>query len=460
MRRADGMDGMLRGGSGIWSRGAALVAFLFLFIIAASPLRATEIQRVISPGGIEAWLVEDHSLPLVSLHFAFAGGAAQDPAGREGLANMAKSLLDEGAGELDAQAFQSRLEELAIRLSFDVGRDAFYGELKTLSRNRDEAFDLLRLAITSPRFDADAVERIRAQILTGLRFEQQDPDDVAGKAWFEIAFGEHPYARPVKGRSQSIEAVAIDDLKAYVARVFARGRLKIGVVGDIDAETLGRKLDEIFGPLPAQPTLDAVPQTRVVAGPIRRIIDMNIPQTVIRFGHAGIARKDPDFMPAYVVNYILGGGGFSSRLYEEVREKRGLAYSVYTYLYPLDHAALLLGGVATQNERAAESLSTIEAELRRLAEEGPSPQDLEAAKSYLKGSYALRFDTSGKIAGQLVAIQLEDLGIDYINIRNDLVEAVTIEDVRRVARELIAAEQLIVTIVGRPKGLEEIRPGG
>lgn len=434
--------------------------FVLLVVAAAGPLHATEIKRIVSPGGIEAWLVEEHSLPLVSLHFAFAGGAAQDPAGREGLANMVTALLDEGAGELDAQAFQTRLEERAIRLSFDVGRDAFYGEMKSLSRHRDAAFDLLRLALTAPRFDAEPVERIRAQLLARLRFEEEDPDDVAGKAWFELAFGAHPYARPVNGRPDSVAAITIDDLKRYVGRVFARARLKVAIVGDIDAETAGRKLDEIFGALPAEPQLEPVAEATVTAGPLRRIIDMNIPQTVIRFGQAGIARKDPDFMPAYVVNYILGGGGFSSRLYEEVREKRGLAYSVYTYLYPLDRAALLLGGVATQNERAAETLSTIEAELKRLAEEGPSADELAAAKSYLKGSYALRFDTSSKIAEQLVAIQLEDLGIDYINRRNDLIDAVTIDDVKRVARRLVAPEKLIVTVVGRPKGLEEIRPGG
>jgi len=437
------------------------VGFFVLLVIAAErPASATEIARVVSPGGIEAWLVEEHSLPLVSLHLAFSGGAAQDPAGREGLANMVTALLDEGAGELDSQTFQTRLEELAIRLSFDVSRDAFYGEMKTLSRHRDEAFDLLRLALTAPRFDAEPVERMRAQLLSRLRFEQEDPEDVAGKAWFEIAFGQHPYARPVNGRPESVAAITIDDLKRYVGRVFARGKLKIAVVGDIDAKTLGAKLDEIFGALPAMPELEPVAQTTIVDGPVRRIIDMNIPQTVIQFGHAGIARKDADFMPAYVVNYILGGGGFSSRLYEEVREKRGLAYSVYTYLYPLDHAALLLGGVATQNERAAESLATIEEELKRLAEEGPSVDELNAAKSYLKGSYALRFDTSGKIAEQLVAIQLDDLGIDYINKRNDLIDAVTIDDVKRVARRLIAPQRLIVTVVGRPKGLEEIRPGG
>ena len=434
--------------------------FVLLLVAVSRPLHATEITRVVSPGGIEAWLVEEHSLPLVSLHFAFRGGAAQDPTGREGLANMVTALLDEGAGELDSQAFQTRLEELAIQLSFSAGRDAFYGELKTLSEHRDAAFDLLRLALTSPRFDAEPAERIRAQILSGLRFEEEDPEDVAGKAWFEIAFGSHPYARPVNGRPQSVAAIGVDGLKRYVGRVFARQGLKIAVVGDIDAETLGGKLDEIFGALPAASNLEPVAQTIVVAGPVRRIIDMNIPQTVIRFGQAGIARKDPDFIPAYVVNYILGGGGFSSRLYEEVREKRGLAYSVYTYLYPLDHAALLLGGVATQNERAAESLATIEEELRRLAKDGPSAEELAAAKSYLKGSYPLSFDTSDKIAGQLVAIQLEDLGIDYINKRNDLIDAVAIGDVKRVARLLIAPENLIVTVVGRPKGLEEIRPGG
>ncbi|HSM20371.1 MAG TPA: pitrilysin family protein [Hyphomicrobiales bacterium] len=438
-----------------------LAGLLVLLILsAARPLHATEIQRVVSPGGIEAWLVEEHTLPLVSMHFAFRGGAAQDPAGREGLANMVTGLLDEGAGDLDSEAFQARLEDLAIRLYFDAGRDALYGELKTLSRHRDEAFDLLRLALTAPRFDAAPVERIRAQILTNLRFEQEDPGDVAGKAWFEIAFGAHPYARPVNGNPQSVAAIAPEDLRRYVSRVFARDKLKIAVVGDIDAKTLGRKLDEIFGALPAASDLDEVAKTDVAEGPVRRIIDMDIPQTVIRFGQQGIARKDPDFVPAYVVNYILGGGGFSSRLYEEVREKRGLAYSVFTYLYPLDSAALLLGGVATQNDRAAESLATIEAELKRLAEEGPSAEELEAAKSYLKGSYALRFDTSDKIAGQLVAIQLEELGIDYINTRNDLIEAVTIDDVKRVARRLIAPEKLIVTVVGRPKGLEEIRPDG
>lgn len=434
---------------------AALAGFL-----AVSPAAATDIRRVVSPGGIEAWLVEERSVPLVALHFAFRGGAAQDPAGKEGLANMVSTLLDEGAGELDSQAFQTRLQDLAIRLSFDADQDAFYGQLRTLSRHADEAFALLRLALLAPRFDDAAVERMRARLLARLRFEQQDPDEVASRLWFALAFDAHPYARNVSGTPQSLAAIASADLRDYARRVFARGGLKIAVVGDIDAATLAGKLDEMFGALPAEPELAPVARADVAAGPVRRIVDMNLPQTVIRFGRAGLARKDPDFMAAFVVNHILGGGGFSSRLYTEVREKRGLAYSVYSYLYPLDRAALLLGGVATQNERAAMALATIEEELRRLAEEGPGEDELARAKSFLTGSYALRFDTSGKIARQLLAIQIEDLGIDYINTRNDQIEAVTIEDVRRVARRLFDADDLIVAIVGRPTGLEEIRPGG
>jgi zinc protease len=431
-----------------------------LFFACLTPARATEIQRVVSPGGIEAWLVEEHSIPLVSMQFAFVGGASQDDDGKEGTANMVSGLLDEGAGDYDSEAFQLRLRERAIQLSFDAGRDNFSGSIKTLSRHADEAFDLLRLALNEPRFDEEPVERIRAQIITGLRFQEQDPEDVVGKLWSRLAFPGHPYSRPVEGTKESVSEIGIDDLRAYVARVLSRGQLKIAVVGDIDAATLAPLLDEIFSTLPAEPELKEITDIEVAAGPARQIVDMDIPQTVIRFGLPGIARKDPDFIPGYIVNHILGGGGFSSRLYAEVREKRGFAYSVFTALYPLDHAAVLYGAVGTRNDRAAESLKVIQDELRRLGEEGPSEQELAAAKAYLTGSYALRFDSSRKIASELVGIQLEDLGIDYINERNGLIEAVTIEDVRRVARRLLEGDKMISAIVGRPDGLEEIRPGG
>jgi zinc protease len=308
----------------------------------------------------------------------------------------------------------------------------------------------VRLALTEPRFDEDAIARVRAQILAGLKFDEHDPETVASLAWDRLAFQDHPYGRPIKGTLQSIVAISRDDLKSYVKRVFARDKLVISVVGDIDAEELGKALDHIFGALPAHSDLAPVADATPPLGPTQEIIEMDVPQSVAQFGHRGIARKDGDFIAAYVLNYIIGGGGFSSRLMEEVREKRGLAYSVYSNLYPYQHAAVFIGSVATKNEAVGQSLEVIESELKRLAEQGPSAEELANAKSYLTGAYALRFESSTSIANQLLAIQIEDLGIDYVNRRNALVEAVTLDDIKRVAKRLIEADRLITTIVGKP----------
>ncbi len=409
-----------------------------------------KIERVTSPGGIEAWLVESHDNPLIAMRFAFRGGSTQDPPGKEGLAYFVSGMMDEGAGELDSVAFQERAQGLAMRMSFDASRDVMLGTVQTLSDNKDEVFDLVRLALTTPRFDADAIERVRAQILAGLKFDENDPGTVASLAWDRLAFQNHPYGQPIKGTKASIAAMSRDDLMDYVARVFARDKLVISVVGDIDAETLGKTLDHVFGGLPRNSTLAPVADAEPPLGPTREIIEMDVPQSVAQFGHRGIGRKDDDFIPAYVLNYIIGGGGFASRLMEEVREKRGLAYSVNSNLFPYRHGAVFVGNVATKNEAVGQSLDVIESELRRLAEQGPTAEELESAKSYLTGAYALRFESSSSIANQLLWIQIEDLGIDYVNQRNDQVEAVTLDDIKRVAKRLIEADRLITTIVGKP----------
>lgn len=429
---------------------AALLATAFLLLAMALPraAQATEIQRVVSPGGIEAWLVEEHAVPLISVQFAFAGGSTQDPKGKEGTAELLSTLLDEGAGELDSQAFQTRLEDLSISLGFDTGTDNFTGSLKTLSVNRDEAFDLLRLALTEPRFDAEPIDRMRQQAISGLRNAERDPNTIAGRAWFAAAYPGHPYARPSKGTEDTVGAITRDDLVALHGNIFARDTLKIAVVGAIDAKTLGPLLDQTFGKLAPTAKLESVPDMQPETGK-REEVAMDVPQTVIRFGLPGLKRSDPDFIPAFIMNHILGGGSFSSRLYEEVREKRGLAYSVWTYLAPYDHSGVLMGGTATRSDNAAQTLEVIEAEIKRMAEEGPTADELAKAKSYLTGSYALRFDTSDKIAGQLVGIQMEGLGIDYINKRNGLIEAVTLEDVKRMATRLLDAGAPTIVTVGR-----------
>ena len=440
-------------------RGLTPAALGLIAALAASPADAMDIQRVRSAGGIEAWLVESHANPLIAMRFAFLGGAAQDPAGKEGLAYFVSGMMDEGAGDLDSIAFQERLQGLAMRLDFDAGRDVMLGNVQMLSANRDEGFELLRLALTAPRFDATAIERVRAQILAGLKFDENDPEEVASLAWDRIAFPGHPYGRPVKGTMASIAAINRDDLKGYVERVYARDKLVIAVVGDIDAETLGPLLDKTFGGLPEHSVLAPIADVKPPLGPLREVIEMDVPQSVAKFGHRGLARKDDDFMAAYVLNYIIGGGGFSSRLMEEVREKRGLAYSVHSNLHPYRHGAVFVGHVATQNERVGQSLDVIENELKRLAAEGPTAEELANAKSYLTGSYPLRFETSSGIANQLLWIQIEELGIDYVNERNKLIENVSLDDIKRVAKRLIEADRLITTIVGKPVASAKAAPG-
>ncbi|HEX6609227.1 MAG TPA: pitrilysin family protein [Hyphomicrobiaceae bacterium] len=412
-----------------------------------------KIQSVKSPGGIEAWLVEEHSVPLIAMRFMFDGGSSQDPIGKEGLANFIAGMMDEGAGDLTSAAFQERMEELAVRMSFDDTRDGLYGNFETLTANRDMAIDLLRLALTKPRFDADAVDRVRNQLLASLAYAAKSPDKVASKAWSAKAFAGHPYGRPSEGTTESLLKISGQDLEAYRKRVFAKDTLKVVAVGDIDAATLGKVLDQVFGGLPAKAQLEAVAQTVPSAKDKLEVIEMDVPQSVAQFGMLGIPRKDPDFMAAFVLNQILGGGGFASRLTEEVREKRGLAYSVYSYIQPYEHASIFGGGVATKNEEIAQSLDVIRAELKRMADNGPTPTEVENAKKYLTGSFALRFDSNAKIANQLLWILREEMGIDYVDKRNAQVEAITLDDLKRVAKRLLKADDLIVTVVGKPKGL-------
>jgi zinc protease len=429
----------------------AAVALLALPLLAA-PALATTIERVVSPGGIEAWLVHEPAVPMIAVDFAFVGGAAQDALGKSGTATLVASLLDEGAGELDAKSFHARLERRAIELGFQAERDTLRGTLRTLTANKDEAFDYLRLALTQPRFDASDVEVIRAQVLSLLRRAEASPTDVANLRWWQVAFADHPYGRPVNGTLESVPTVTIADLKDYTRRVLARSNLKVAVVGDIDAESVKVMLDRVFGGLPAQPELKPVANVSPQGLGRRVVVKLDVPQAVVTFGGPGIARKDPDFMAAYIVNHILGGGAFSSRLYQEVREKRGLAYSVYDSLVWLNHSALFLGGTATRADRAGETLAVIDKEIHRLADEGPTAEELAKAKAYLNGSFALNLDTSSKIAALLVQLQLDGLGIDYFARRPDMINAVTLEDARRVAKRLLDAGML-VTVAGRPEGL-------
>jgi zinc protease len=431
---------------------AALAAF-------SVPANATKIERVISPAGIEFWFVRDATVPLVSIEFNFRGGAAQDPDDKTGLAEITVSTLDEGAGDLDGTAFHARLEGKAIELQIRASREDVRGTLRTLKENQDEAFDLLRLALNEPRFDTSAVERMRAQAIASLQRQSTNPNSIASRNWWASAFPNHPYGRPVSGTLESVPRITPDDMRDYARRVLARDNLKIAVVGDIDTDTAGKLIDRTFGKLPAKAELKPIPETKIQGLGGRNVVDLNVPQAVVNFGGNGIARNDPDFMAAYIVNHILGGGSFSSRLYREVREVRGLAYGVNTSLTWFNKAAVLVGGTATRADATAETIDVMEGEFRKMAADGPTEDELVKAKTYLKGSFALNLDTSTKIASQLVQMQVDNLGIDYIERRDGLIDAVTLADTRRVAKRLLDGG-LLVTVVGRPKGVTARPPGG
>ena len=431
---------------------ATLMAALTLTVAACWPSAShatAKIQHLVTPGGISAWFVQDATVPVIAMQYAFNGGTSQDPAGKPGVATMVASLLDEGAGDLDSSVFHERLDRRAIDLNFNATRDQLRGTLRMLKDDRDEAFSLLRLSLTSPRFEAADIERMRAQIMSGLRRQTTDPGSLAGLKFMVAEFGDHPYGQPSNGTLASVPTITVGDLRDYTRRIVAKDTLTIAVVGDIDAASLSKLLDDTFGALPAKADLTPVADVTAAAPPQRYFIPLDVPQTVVMFGGPGIKRDDPDFMAGYIVSHILGGGGLSSRLYREVREKRGLAYSVAQYLSWMQHSSLFLGNTATRADRANATVETIEKEVKRMADEGPTQAELDEAKSYLKGSQMLALDTSVKLASALLQFQLDHLGIDYIEKRNAMVDAVTLDDAKRVAKRLWG-KGLVTVVVGRP----------
>ncbi|MBL4615273.1 MAG: insulinase family protein [Magnetovibrio sp.] len=428
---------------------------LTIFAVLLFPLNvwAVTVERVISPGGIEAWLVQDRANPVVSLRLAFEGGAELDPVGKSGLANLASSTMDEGAGDIDSQTFQQTLADQSITLRFDASLDLFTARIKTLTQNLDQSMDLLRLALTQPRFDDEPVARIKSQIISGLRSDSENPGQRAYDALFATLFPGHGYAQNVDGTVQSVEAIGSDDLKTFVRTRLTRSNLVIGVVGDVTPKRLGLLLDKTFGDLPIKPTgVRAKDITPNVTGRLQ-VIDLDILQSTIVFAQGGLKRDHEDYYVALVMNHILGGGSFTSRLYQEVREKRGLAYSVGSSLYPMDHSALMLGSAGTENARVGETIEVIRAEWARMAAGDVSQQEVNDAKTYVTGAFPLTFTSTGAIARVLVAMQLNKLGIDYLEKRNAYIGAVSLSDVKRVAAKYLRPDALDIVVVGKPVGI-------
>jgi zinc protease len=428
-------------------------AVLTVFALALPAAATVDIKEVKTPGGLTAWLVEDHSIPFMALEIRFRGGASLDAPEKRGAINLMTYLLQEGAADMDARAYARAVEGLAASVSFGIDDDALSVSARFLSENRDDAVALMRAALLEPRFDDEAIERVRRQVISGIESDAKDPDELASRAMDRIAFGDHPYSTSLSGTVESVTALTRDDLIAAKDKVIARDRIYIGAVGDITEEDLAVLLDDLLGDLPeAGAPMPPAANVNIPGGVT--VVPFDTPQSVARFAQAGIAQDHPDYFTAIVLNHVLGGGSFESRLMDEVRAKRGLTYGVYSYIAGKDLADIYIGAVSSANNSIAEAIEVIRVEWAKAAAEGVTAEEVENAKTYLTGAYPLRFDGNGRIANIMVGMQLMGLPIDYIATRNDRVEAVTLEGVRRVAGELLDPDGLHFVVVGQPEGLE------
>lgn len=416
------------------------------------------IQTVTSPGGITAWLVEDNMVPVVSLQFAFRGGTSLDPVEKTGLANWVASTLDEGAGDLNAETFHQTLEDQSIYLSFSASRDEFCGGVKTLTENANEAWRLLNLALTVPRFDADEVARVKEQIISDIQHHYSDPQWVAHRTLNNTIFAGHPYHLPGQGFEHTVENLTPDDLHTWARERLGRDNLLVSVAGDITAEKLAPLLDQIFGALPSSAKLFKLPDVKLAAAGKTFVVHRDIPQTRVLMAQNGIPRVDPGWYAATVMNYVLGGGGFNSRLMLEVREKRGLTYGVDTQLQHYDHANVMMTGAATSNASAAEAIRLIRSEWQTMADGGITADELQDAQTYLTGALPLALTSTDKIADFILQLQLEGLGTNYPAERLAKLNAVTLADVARVAKRLLDEKSLTLIAVGAPENLTDAAP--
>jgi zinc protease len=408
--------------------------------------------QVVEAGGLTAWLVEDHSVPVVSLSWSWPGGAARDPTGAEGSMAMAAAMLSEGAGEMRAVAFQDALRDAAIQLSFSAGRDAFEGGFRCLAESLPAALRLARLAMTAPRFDEDAVGRVRARAIANARTALETPRGQAGRAFWAAAFPQHPAGRPSGGTAESLATVTAEGMRAGLAAQLRRDGVLVAASGAIRPAELAALLPELLGALPAGAP-EAPPALPRFATFGRQVVPVPGPQSQVIMGQPGIAPTHADWEAAQVVLRILGGGGFSSRLMEAVRVQRGLTYGIGAGLDSLFGGGIVTCAFATENARVVEALRVTREVWLDLAQKGPTNAEVVEAVAFLTGSLPLQFTDSRRIAATLLAMRRNGRPIDWLDGRNDRLRAITKDEAKRVAGALLKPEALAEVVAGEPTGI-------
>jgi len=432
---------------------AILVLLLFSFESFAS---SAKIQNVETKLNTNIWLIEDNSLPIISFKIAFRhAGSAYEPIGKSGTSNLLSNMLNKGAGKYSNLELKKILEDNAIYINFTLDKDNLYANLSTLKENKDKAFEILSLMLTKPLFDKKTFIRVKSQALDSVKKKMEKPNYIADLRWIEESFAGHQYGLPTRGYPETIENITIDDLKKFMNEHISLSNAVMSIVGNISKSETTSLFNQYLSKLPVTPVeakktdcpgiayIRQLPEGRTIH------IKKDIPQSVVIFGTNGISYADKDFYAAHIMNYILGGGGFESRLMNEIREKRGLAYSVYSFLTTMSYTSLLKGGLGTRNEKLDEALDVLKAEFKKMQKNGITSDELNSAKSYLTGSFHIHLDSNQKLVDFISFIQLEELGIDFMAKRNNYINKVSLEDVNRVAKRLLNPEDLIITIVGK-----------
>lgn len=425
------------------------LTFASTFFLFSGLQAAVDIQEIETPNGIKVWLVEDHSNPILALKIYFMGGSIHDSVGKEGSAHLMMALLEEGADDLDAVGFQVEVEELGAGFEFNAYKEAVSVSAQMITENLEDTLILLQKALVQPNFDSEPFERVKGQVLTNIEFNETDPDEIAFDIFTDLMFGDHPLHRKAEGTKTSVANLTQEDVVRAHQKILAQGNIVVGAAGDITADQLVILLDKLLENLPEQ-MLPEIPDFSISQEGMVEIIDFPTPQATIVFGHRGLSRDDPDFLLAYVLNEVFGRSGFNSRLQKKLRVDLGLTYGVGSYLSTYQSGGLVVGSMATANKTVKEAIEAIKIEWERIANEGITQQELDTIKMYLKGSYPLRFKTNTSIAGILAGMQLDSMPASYVKNRNDMIEAIRLEDINRVAKYLYRPEELVFVVVGQP----------
>ena len=414
----------------------------------ASPALAIEpVQRIVSPGGIEALLIESHEVGLISMRISFKGGALQDPADKPGVAYFVGYMFNEGAGDFSPTELMRRRTRIGSSFSGSALGERIHINFSAPSVQRDEAFRLLKLAIASPRFDAEPMERARRGALASLEQERLDPGSVTMSRLSELLFGQTRYAIPVKGTPDAVARISVDDVRAYRMRVFARDTLQVAVAGDIDAATLAKVLDDLFAGLPAKADLQPAPAI-VTATAQHHAIAMSLPQTIVAFGNVAPLLDARQGLAASLFNQVLSAQ-FTGRLFQAVREREGLVYSISTGRGRFLQSEMFYGTFGAAPSNTSRAMALTMSEIDRLVREGPTEDELRDAKAAFRGGYYLGLDSSSNLSGMLMTILSEGLPDSYLVNFDAEVASVTINEVRAAAKLVAHPDRMVSVSVGK-----------